>query len=351
MILLDGDLQHLPHETPRLLDAARATGADVVIGERRFDPDTMPPSRYHANRIELIVELRGSAGRRTGRVRFHLRANSTAVPLVRPGVNLTRSAEAGGLSGAEGVARYVIPVLAGTTFAAAAVDGALDVDLRGQPLRLQIVADANLFPTIIDDPTAFAVADFDTLFAALNADAPGSAVPSETWFLERDPGPFSSPGTVIRAADLERVLVSAPLAVGTRQLLKLSGVAGASLAVLALILSVVAALRTEARDLAEFEAMGVSPRSLGRSVQARLLTMSVTGLVAGVTGGLLSLALIGALVAVTGTGTVPLPPIRTVVAWRTSGGLVVLVLAFAAAATVLIVRARLRATVAGRLRA
>jgi glycosyltransferase involved in cell wall biosynthesis len=51
VILLDGDMQHLPHETPRLLDAARTTGADVVIGERRFDRAGMPASRYHANRI------------------------------------------------------------------------------------------------------------------------------------------------------------------------------------------------------------------------------------------------------------------------------------------------------------
>jgi glycosyltransferase involved in cell wall biosynthesis len=51
VILLDGDMQHLPDESPRLLDAARATGADVVIGERRFDPAGMPASRYHANRI------------------------------------------------------------------------------------------------------------------------------------------------------------------------------------------------------------------------------------------------------------------------------------------------------------
>jgi glycosyltransferase involved in cell wall biosynthesis len=51
VLLLDGDMQHLPQETPRLLDAARATGADVVIGQRRFDPAGMPASRYHANRI------------------------------------------------------------------------------------------------------------------------------------------------------------------------------------------------------------------------------------------------------------------------------------------------------------
>jgi glycosyltransferase involved in cell wall biosynthesis len=51
VVFLDGDLQHLPQETPRLLDAARETEADVVIGERRFDRTRMPASRYHTNRI------------------------------------------------------------------------------------------------------------------------------------------------------------------------------------------------------------------------------------------------------------------------------------------------------------
>jgi glycosyltransferase involved in cell wall biosynthesis len=51
VVFLDGDMQHLPQETARLLDAARTTGADVVIGERRFDPARMPASRYYANRI------------------------------------------------------------------------------------------------------------------------------------------------------------------------------------------------------------------------------------------------------------------------------------------------------------
>ena len=51
VVLLDGDMQHLPQETTRLLDAAGATEAEVVIGERRFDPEQMPASRYYANRI------------------------------------------------------------------------------------------------------------------------------------------------------------------------------------------------------------------------------------------------------------------------------------------------------------
>jgi glycosyltransferase involved in cell wall biosynthesis len=51
VLLLDGDMQHLPAEAPRLLEAAERTGADLVLGERRFNRGDMPASRYHANRI------------------------------------------------------------------------------------------------------------------------------------------------------------------------------------------------------------------------------------------------------------------------------------------------------------
>jgi glycosyltransferase involved in cell wall biosynthesis len=51
VLLLDGDLQHLPQESVHLVDVARRTNADLVIGERQFDRDAMPAARYHANRI------------------------------------------------------------------------------------------------------------------------------------------------------------------------------------------------------------------------------------------------------------------------------------------------------------
>jgi len=51
VLLIDGDLQHRPDEAPRLIETARATGADLVIGERQFNRAAMPASRYHANRI------------------------------------------------------------------------------------------------------------------------------------------------------------------------------------------------------------------------------------------------------------------------------------------------------------
>jgi glycosyltransferase involved in cell wall biosynthesis len=51
VLLLDGDMQHLPEEAGSLVAAAAASGADVVLGERRFQRDRMPASRYHANRV------------------------------------------------------------------------------------------------------------------------------------------------------------------------------------------------------------------------------------------------------------------------------------------------------------
>jgi glycosyltransferase involved in cell wall biosynthesis len=51
VLLLDGDMQHLPDEAARLIETADDTGADVVLGERQFLREQMPASRYHANRV------------------------------------------------------------------------------------------------------------------------------------------------------------------------------------------------------------------------------------------------------------------------------------------------------------
>lgn len=49
VLMLDGDMQHLPHEAPRLIEAAAHTAADLVVGERQFARDRMPRARYYAN--------------------------------------------------------------------------------------------------------------------------------------------------------------------------------------------------------------------------------------------------------------------------------------------------------------
>lgn len=65
VLLMDGDMQHLPGEAPALLEAARSGGADVVVGERRFDRLRMPASRYYANRFGSRA-LSGFMGVRLG---------------------------------------------------------------------------------------------------------------------------------------------------------------------------------------------------------------------------------------------------------------------------------------------
>lgn len=55
VLLLDADMQHLPHEAPRLIHAIITSGADVVIGERMFNREHMPASRYHTNRIGSLA--------------------------------------------------------------------------------------------------------------------------------------------------------------------------------------------------------------------------------------------------------------------------------------------------------
>ena len=55
VLLLDGDMQHLPAEAATLITAAAESGADAVLGERRFFRQNMPAARYHANRLGSVV--------------------------------------------------------------------------------------------------------------------------------------------------------------------------------------------------------------------------------------------------------------------------------------------------------
>jgi glycosyltransferase involved in cell wall biosynthesis len=62
VLFLDGDGQHDPHDAPVLIAAAKATGADLVIGERPFSKETMPTSRYYTNTISSWVISRVFVG-------------------------------------------------------------------------------------------------------------------------------------------------------------------------------------------------------------------------------------------------------------------------------------------------
>jgi predicted lysophospholipase L1 biosynthesis ABC-type transport system permease subunit len=209
-----------------------------------------------------------------------------------------------------------------------------------------MVRRARLFPTIVNRPHDFLVVDYDTLFAALNSDRPGLAVPSERWLFAGGPPPH--------ALDVERAearLRNDPLAAGTRTVLGVTAIVAALLGLVGLVVATRSALTSERLVLAEYEALGVSPRALRRTAQVRLLILSAAGVAAGIAGGALGVRLVGAFVAVTGSATSPLPPIASVVAWA-AGAAVVGALAVAAvgAASLLAGRA-VREPAARRLRA
>lgn len=239
-----------------------------------------------------------------------------------------------------------LPALLSPEVAALAVDGVVTLDLLGRRIRVRDAGRAELFPTVVETPRRFAVLDYETLFTALNLDQPGVAPPSEAWFFGVQAADFGRglaqpPFRLERAVSVERLEQRGrtdPLANGAADLLLLSGLAGAVLAVLGLLLAVRSDLLAERQLFAEYEALGVPPSTLARSVQYRLVTLCALGLLASVFGAALAVRLTSAFVAVTGSATNPLPPIEPAIAWI-------------AGITMLAVVAALSVTVASRLAA
>jgi hypothetical protein len=50
-LTLDGDGQHRSEDIPVLIETARRTGADLVIGTRSFDRTKMPLARFYSNTL------------------------------------------------------------------------------------------------------------------------------------------------------------------------------------------------------------------------------------------------------------------------------------------------------------
>ena len=265
--------------------------------------------------------------------------NGTFSPLIHPAAGLPTPLP--------GFTTGALPALVSPSVAAHAADGLVTLVVAGKQLPVRVRGTADLFPTIVDHSSSFVVMDYDTLFAALNTDQPGIATPTEAWIF----GPRAPPAASLSAERLEERLRDDPLAAGTRAVLTVTAVVAALLALVGLTLAARLTTAAERPMLAEYEAIGVAPRSLRRAAQLRLSVLSVLGIAAGALGGLAATWLIGALVAVTGGARRPLPPIVTVVAWVTGAVVISSVVVAAIVAAALVVRRSLRGPVAGRLRA
>jgi len=58
VLFMDGDGQHLPEDIPSLVETARDSGADLVIGARTLDRARMPRSRHFSNTVGSRIASR-----------------------------------------------------------------------------------------------------------------------------------------------------------------------------------------------------------------------------------------------------------------------------------------------------
>lgn len=283
--------------------------------------------------------------------RFFL--NGSPSLLLHPALQVPQS------GGEEQERRYVLPALISSGLSGRVVDQRLSLELLGEQFRIKVVGEGELFPTVTDDSANFLVLDYQALFATLNHDDPGNAPPSEAWFFESQPPPFRTaltapPFRVSTALNVDQVadkLQDDPLAAGTSRLLIWGALVAAVLAFVGLLLATRSALESERQVFAEYEALGVPPETLARSVQLRLILLSLFGLTSAVLGAVLAVRLVSAFVAVTGTAGRPLPPIEPAIAWQAGVLLLVVVAGSLVAAAMLLAARALRETTARRLRA
>ncbi|HSS55693.1 MAG TPA: hypothetical protein VLK79_13680 [Gaiellales bacterium] len=216
-----------------------------------------------------------------------------------------------------------VPVMVSPDLARAAVGGLVRLTFAGISVPGRVVAVGRRFPTVTG---SFAAADETLLATALNADDPGSAVPSEMWLRARNADrvaalnaqvtrpPYDSMTRSSHAGTLA-TLRSDPLSRGIRLVLEGAAALALLLSLAALLLSVAAAVRDDRVALFDLEAQGVGPPTLRSQLRLRAAIVTAVGLVVAVViGVVLSTATVG-LVQVTASATVPVPPLERHLAW------------------------------------
>jgi hypothetical protein len=240
------------------------------------------------------------------RVRFAI--TGATRPLLRP-----RQAS-------DGVA---LPMAVSPDLARAAVAGIIRLSFAGVAVSGRVVAVGDRFPTVAG---SFAVVDETLLATALNADDPGSAVPDELWLRARHAGDVAALDAAVRRAPFDRMarssyaqqlqaLRSDPLSKGIRLVLEGAALLALALALAGLLLAIATAVRDDRLALFDLEAQGVSPATLRSQLRLRAAIVTAVGLAAALVIGLVLSAATVALVQVTATATVPVPPLQRHMAW------------------------------------
>ncbi len=203
--------------------------------------------------------------------------------------------------------------------AAAGSGGILPLRLPGGSVPVRVVGTIRRFPSAYGD---FVLGDERSLYVAMNASNPGTAVPNELWLagpedlgakLERPP---FAPLSVSSRAQIEDRLRADPLARGSLAALTGAAVIAFLLALVGLAVLLAGDARDERRELFDLETQGAGPGTLRRHLRLRAALVAALGLL----GGLAAAALLGVLavdlVTLTAGASLPEPPLAIAVDWR-----------------------------------
>jgi hypothetical protein len=127
-----------------------------------------------------------------------------------------------------------------------------------------------------------------------------------------------------------------PLRVATEAALLLAIAAAALLAAIGFAVHSAATLKSRRVEFAQLRAIGLSRRRLTALIGAESLLLCVLGTVFGLAIGVLLSLMVGPLVAISPTGTPPVPPVQVIVPWGQVGLLVVVVAVVLAAVVTLV---------------
>ncbi len=220
-------------------------------------------------------------------------------------------------------ARRVLSVAVDPSTAKAATDGILRMSIDGGAvISVRIAAVLPRLPTVTGP---FVLADLAALTTQLDLYHPGQSA-QEFWLdvpprsqaalaaraLKRDPLTQLS---IAQRAEIEQRLASDPVAQGSRTLLAIVAFLALAVAALALLLLVIGERRDGAGELYAWEADGLTPGLLRRTLALRAIAVATLAVPIGFIGGVLLTRAGVTLVAVDASGTAPVPPLHAVFGW------------------------------------
>ena len=203
--------------------------------------------------------------------------------------------------------------------AAAGSGGILPLRLPGGSVPVRVVGTIRRFPSAYGD---FVLGDERSLYVAMNASNPGTAVPNELWLagpedlgakLERPP---FVPLSVSSRAEIEDRLRADPLARGSLAALTGAAVIAFLLALVGLAVLLAGDARDERRELFDLETQGAGPGMLRRHLRLRAVLVAALGLLGGLAAAALLAVLAVDLVTLTAGASLPEPPLAIAVDWR-----------------------------------